>query len=75
VVGVEAAAPGAPSWVEVLRDDQDLIEQVSTVDDVDRIPGQFALVEAVSRRLANEPAGQYGFKRGATGLLPEGFAA
>jgi Copper transport outer membrane protein, MctB len=75
VVGVEAAAPGAPSWVEVLRDDQDLIEQVSTVDDVDRIPGQFALVEAVSRRVANEPAGQYGFKRGATGLLPEGFAA
>jgi Copper transport outer membrane protein, MctB len=75
VVGVEAAAPGAPSWVEVLRDDQDLVEQVSTVDDVDRGPGQYALIEAVSRDLANEPAGQYGFKRGATGLLPEGLAA
>jgi hypothetical protein len=75
VVGVEAAAPGAPSWVEVLRDDQDLTDRVSTVDDVDRVPGQFALVEAVSRHLAHEPAGQYGFKRGATGLLPEDLAA
>ena len=75
VVGVEAAAPGAPSWVEVLRGDQDLTDRVSTVDDVDRVPGQFALVEAVSRHLAHEPAGQYGFKRGATGLLPEDLAA
>ena len=75
VVGVEAAAPGAPSWVEVLRDDRNLTDRVSTVDDVDRVPGQFALVEAVSRQLAHEPAGQYGFKRGATGLLPEDLAA
>jgi Copper transport outer membrane protein, MctB len=75
VVGVEAAAPGAPSWVEVLRDDQSITDRVSTVDDVDRVPGQFALVEAVSRRLRNEPTGQYGFKRGATGLLPEDLAA
>jgi Copper transport outer membrane protein, MctB len=75
VVGVEAAAPGAPSWVEVLREDRDLTNRVSTVDDVDRVPGQFALVEALARRLRNEPAGQYGFKAGATGLLPEGVAA
>jgi hypothetical protein len=75
VVGVEAAAPGAPSWVEVLRDDQSLTDRISTVDDVDRVPGQFALVEAVSRHLAHEPAGQYGFKRGATGPLPEDLAA
>ena len=75
VVGVEAAAPGAPSWVEVLRDDRDLTDRVSTVDDVDRVPGQFALVEALARRLRNEPTGQYGFKSGATGLLPEGAAA
>jgi hypothetical protein len=75
VVGVEAAAPGAPSWVEVLRDDKDLTDRVSTVDDVDRVPGQFALVEALARRLRSEPTGQYGFKSGATGLLPEGAAA
>jgi hypothetical protein len=75
VVGVEAAAPGAPSWVEVLRDDQDLTDRVSTVDDVDRVPGQFALVEALAGRLRNAPTGQYGYKSGATGLLPEGVAA
>jgi len=75
VVGVEAAAPGAPSWVEVLRDDKDLTDRVSTVDDVDRVPGQFALVEALARRLRSEPTGQYGIKSGATGLLPEGAAA
>jgi hypothetical protein len=75
VVGVEAAAPGAPSWVEVLRDDRDLTDRVSTVDDVDRVPGQYALVEALARRLRNEPTGQYGYKSGATGLLPEGVAA
>jgi Copper transport outer membrane protein, MctB len=75
LVGVEAAAPGAPSWVEVLRGVQDLTNRVSTVDDVDRVPGQFALVEALARRLRNEPTGQYGYKSGATGLLPEGVAA
>jgi hypothetical protein len=75
VVGVEAAAPGAPSWVSVLRDDRDLTDRVSTVDDVDRVPGQYALVEALARRLRNEPTGQYGYKSGATGLLPEGVAA
>lgn len=75
VVGVEAAAPGAPSWVEVLRDDRDLTHRVSTVDDVDRVPGQFALVEALARRLRGDPTGQYGYKSGATGLLPEGAAA
>jgi Copper transport outer membrane protein, MctB len=75
VVGVEATAPGAPSWVEVLRDDKDLTDRVSTVDDVDRVPGQFALVEALARRLRSEPTGQYGIKSGATGLLPEGAAA
>ena len=75
VVGVEAAAPGAPSWVEVLRGDQNLTKRVSTVDDVDRVPGQFALIEALAGRLRNEPTGQYGYKSGATGLLPEGVAA
>jgi hypothetical protein len=75
VVGVEASAPGAPSWVEVLRGDRDLTDRVSTVDDVDRVPGQFAMVEALARRLRSEPTGQYGFKSGATGLLPEGAAA
>jgi len=75
VVGVEAAAPGAPSWVEVLRGDQGLTNRVSTVDDVDRVPGQFALIEALAGRLRNEPTGQYGYKSGATGLLPEGVAA
>lgn len=59
------------SWVAVLRGDKDISQRVSTVDDVDAAYGQVALVEALAGQLANQPAGQYGFKQGATSLLPE----
>ncbi len=74
VAGVEAEA-GVSSWVEVLRDNKEATQRVSTVDDVDTVYGQVALVDALVRRYANQPTGQYGFKQRATGLLPEGSPA
>ena len=74
VAGVESEA-GISSWVEVLRGDKEITQRVSSVDDVDATYGQVALVDALARRLANEPPGQYGFKQRATGLLPEGSPA
>jgi hypothetical protein len=41
------------------------------VDDVDTAYGQLALVGALERGLQNLPPGQYGFKQGNSGLLPE----
>ena len=72
VVGVEAAAPGGLSWVEKLRGARDVPDRVSTVDAVDQVYGQLALVEALQRRWQNEPTGHYGTKAKVTGLLPEG---
>jgi Copper transport outer membrane protein, MctB len=74
VAGVESEA-GVSSWVAVLRGDKEATQRVSTVDDVDAVYGQVALVEALARRLANQAPGQYGFKSRATGLLPEGSPA
>jgi hypothetical protein len=74
VAAVEAEG-GVSSWVEVLRGDKDVVQRVSTVDDVDAVYGQMALVDALARGLANQPPGQYGFKQHATGLLPEGSPA
>jgi len=74
VAGVEAEA-GVSSWVELLRGDKEITQRVSSVDDVDATYGQVALVDALARRLANQAAGQYGFKRRSTGLLPEGSLA
>ncbi len=74
VAAVEAEG-GVSSWVEVLRGDKEIIQRVSTVDDVDAVYGQMALVDALSRGLADQPPGQYGFKQRATGLLPEGSPA
>jgi len=45
--------------------------QVSGVDDVDTAYGQLALVGALERGLQNLPPGQYGFKQGNSGLLPQ----
>jgi len=71
VAGVEALAPGGTSWVEKLRAARDVPDRVSTVDAVDQVYGQAALVEALQRRWQNEPTGHYGTKAKNTGLLPE----
>jgi hypothetical protein len=75
VVAVERLAPGAvpgSSWIERLRGTRDVPDRVSTVDDVDQVYGQVALVEALQRGWQNQPAGQYGTKAKHTSLLPEG---
>ncbi len=74
VAAVESGT-GVSSWVQVLRADKQVTRRVSSVDDVDVVYGQVALVEALARQLANQPPGQYGFKQRATGLLPEGSAS
>jgi hypothetical protein len=74
VAGVEAMAAGIPptvSWVEALRGQRNVIRRVSGIDDVDTPYGQLALVGALERELQNLPTGQYGVKRGSSGLLPE----
>ena len=69
VAGGEAAAvPKETSWILALRDNREVSRRVSGIDSVDTVHGQLALVEALQGRL---PAGQYGIKAGASGLLPE----
>lgn len=74
VAGVESQT-GVSSWVQTLRGDKEVTQRVSSVDDVDAVYGQIALVDAFALQLANQPPGQYGFKPGSTGLLPEGGPA
>jgi hypothetical protein len=75
VAGVEAVAagttPGTTSWIRKLREDRQVTRHVSGIDDVDTVYGQLALVGALERRLQNLASGQYGFKPGSSGLLPE----
>jgi len=71
VAAVESGT-GVSSWVQVLRGDREVTRRVSSVDDVDAVYGQVALVDALAGQLASQPPGQYGFKQRATGLLPEG---
>lgn len=75
VAGVEAATagitPGTTSWIQKLREDPPVARRVSGIDDVDTAYGQLALVGALERRLQNLASGQYGFKPGNSGLLPE----
>jgi hypothetical protein len=72
VAGGEAAAvPQQTSWIRALRDDPAVSRRVSGIDSVDTIYGQLALVEALEDSLQRLPAGQYGIKAGASGLLPE----
>jgi len=73
VAGVESQT--GVSWVQTLRGDKEITQRVSTVDDVDAVYGQVALVDAFALQLANQPPGQYGFKQDSTGLLPEGGPA
>jgi hypothetical protein len=70
VAGVESQ-DAVTSWVTVLRGDKDITQRVSTVDDVDAIYGQVALVDTLAAQLGNQPAGQYGFKQGSSSLLPD----
>jgi hypothetical protein len=72
VAGAEAAAvPRESSWVIALRDNRAASRQVSGIDSVDKVYGQLALVQALQGSLQQLPAGQYGTKDGASGLLPE----
>jgi Copper transport outer membrane protein, MctB len=72
VAGGEAAAvPAASSWVTALRNNRAVSRRVSGIDSVDTVYGQLALVEALQGSLQQLPAGQYGIKDGASGLLPE----
>jgi Copper transport outer membrane protein, MctB len=75
VAGVEALAagttPGTTSWITKLRQDRLVTRNVSGIDDVDTVYGQLALVGALERGLRNLASGQYGFKSGNSGLLPE----
>jgi hypothetical protein len=72
VAGAEAAAvPRESSWVIALRDNRAVSRRVSGIDSVDKVYGQLALVQALQGRLLQLPAGQYGTKDGASGLLPE----
>jgi Copper transport outer membrane protein, MctB len=72
VAGAEAAAvPRNSSWVIALRNNRAVSRRVSGIDSVDTIYGQLALVQALEGTLKQLPAGQYGIKDGASGLLPE----
>ncbi|HET7516423.1 MAG TPA: copper transporter [Actinomycetes bacterium] len=72
VAGGEAAAvPQQTSWIRALRDDRAVSRRVSGIDSVDTVYGRLALVEALEDSLQRLPAGQYGVKAGASGLLPE----
>jgi hypothetical protein len=72
VAGGEAAAvPRESSWILALRDNRAVSRRVSGIDAVDTVYGQLALVEALEGSLQQLPAGQYGIKDGASGLLPE----
>ena len=72
VAGGEAAAvPKQASWILALRDNRAVSRRVSGIDSVDTVHGQLALVEALQGSLQQLPAGQYGTKDGASGLLPE----
>jgi len=72
VAGGEAAAvPKETSWIRALRDNRAASRRVSGIDSVDTVYGQLALVRALQGSLQQLPAGQYGIKAGASGLLPE----
>jgi hypothetical protein len=72
VAGAEAAAvPKQTSWIIALRDNRAVSRRVSGIDSVDTVYGQLALVQALQGSLQQQPAGQYGIKPGASGLLPE----
>lgn len=72
VAGVEAWL-GTSSWVQELRADKDANQRVTSIDDVDQVFGQYALVEALAAKLQDpgQPPVRYGTKAGSDKLLPE----
>ena len=44
---------------------------MSGIDSADTVYGQLALIQALQGSLQQLPAGQYGVKDGASGLLPK----
>jgi hypothetical protein len=69
VTAVEASGP--TSWLGALRDNDLVSGRVSSVDNIDLVPGQIALVQALQQGVNGQPPGHYGTKDGATKLLPE----
>jgi hypothetical protein len=69
--GEPTAVPAASSWITALRNNRAVSRRVSGIDSVDTVYGQLALVQALQGSLRQLPAGQYGIKDGASGLLPE----
>src|SRR6266516_4987127 len=72
VAGVEDWI-GTSSWVVALRANRDVNQRVTSIDDVDQVFGQYALVEALAAQLQNppQPPGHYGTKAGSDRLLPK----
>ena len=69
VAAVERAE-GESSWVAELRSTRGAADRVVTVDDVDLVPGQVALVWALELHLAGDTAGHYGIKEGSSAVVP-----
>lgn len=60
-----------PELVAAVRDDDTLRDRVSTVDNLDRVPGAVATVLATADATPSDPAiGRYGSGEGADRLLP-----
>lgn len=76
VVYTSAADPADPEptpadAVAAVRDDNDLAQRVTTVDDVERFSGQLATVWSVAD-LEQEARGHFGIGKGASSELPGG---
>ncbi|HEX6417978.1 MAG TPA: copper transporter [Acidimicrobiales bacterium] len=67
----EDDGPAQPELIGAVRGDDDLRERVSTVDNLDRVPGVAATVLATADAVPGEPViGRYGSGDGADRLLP-----
>jgi hypothetical protein len=59
-----------PPFVSALRGDGEVATLLSTLDNVDQLPGQVGLALALEEVLRGE-TGHYGVKEGASQLLPD----
>ncbi len=57
-------------FVALIRDDKQHDGRLVTVDNGDEVPGQVALVLGLANLLEDGQGGDYGIKRGASGLIP-----
>jgi hypothetical protein len=55
---------------DAVRGDRALARAVATVDHADTAPGEIALAYALADVAAGRPAGHYGVRRGAAGIVP-----